>query len=80
MRKADSRVAKVFGSVLRERRLQAGLTQEALAYEAGIERTYVSFMERGLRQPSLRVVIALSNPLRVSAKELVGDLESRLKK
>ena len=80
MRKADSRVAKVFGLLLRERRLAAELTQEALAYEAGIERTYVSFLERGLRQPSLRILLALATPLRVPAHELVQELESRMKR
>ena len=80
MRKADARVAKVFGLLLRESRLAANLTQEALAHEAEVERTYVSFLERGLRQPSLRILLALSGPLRKPAHELIRELEARLKR
>jgi XRE family transcriptional regulator, regulator of sulfur utilization len=79
MRKDDARVAKAFSGVLRERRLAAGLTQEALAHEADLERTYISFLERGLRQPSLRVLIAIAEALNVAPSELVRQLEGRLK-
>lgn len=39
--------AVVFGRVLRRLRKTAGLTQEQLALEAGVERNYVSLIERG---------------------------------
>ena len=80
MRKDDARVAKAFGAVLRECRLGAGLSQEKLAHEAGLERTYISFMERGLRQPSIRVTIALAGALGLRASELVRQVESKLPK
>lgn len=80
MRKDDARVAKAFAEVLRERRLASGLTQEGLAHEAGLERTYISFLERGLRQPSLRVLIALCGPLNASPSDVVRQLESVLAK
>lgn len=79
MRKDDARVAKAFASVLRAKRLAAGLTQEVLAHEADLERTYISFLERGLRQPSLRVLFALAGPLGVPANELVREVEGHLK-
>jgi transcriptional regulator with XRE-family HTH domain len=80
MRKDDAKVAKSFGAVLRECRAAAKLSQEALAHEAGLERTYISFLERGLRQPSLRVVIALARPLKVAPNELVRQVEGLLAK
>ena len=73
-------MAKAFGEVLKEHRLRAGLSQEALAHQASLERTYISFLERGLRQPSLRVLIALGDPLGVAAHELVRQVELRLVK
>lgn len=79
MRKDDAKVAKAFGAVLREHRTSAKLSQEALAHEAGLERTYISFLERGLRQPSLRVLIAIAEALNIAPSELVRQLEGRLK-
>ena len=79
MPKADDKVALTFGAVLRERRVAAALTQEALALEAGLERGFISLLERGLRQPSLRTLLVLAAPLGVSASALIRDVESRLK-
>ena len=48
-------VRKRFGTNVRRLRRQLGLSQEAFALEAGIDRTYVSGVERGARNPSLTV-------------------------
>lgn len=80
MRTDDKRIAKAFGGLLKELRAEAGITQEALAHDAGLERTYISFLERGLRQPSLRVLIALCGPLKVAPSEAVRMLEDRLRR
>ena len=45
-----SRVTGAFGRVLRERRLTAGITQEALAAQCGLHPTYISQLERGLNR------------------------------
>lgn len=71
-------VADAFGEVLREIRKRGGLTQEGLAHEAGLERTYISFMERGLRQPSLRVLFSICRALDVAPSDVVRMLEERL--
>lgn len=63
-------VAKAFGEALRERRTDAGLTQEALALSSGFDRTYISLLERGGRQPTLTTIIAFAEILEVSALEL----------
>lgn len=67
-----------FGEVLRELRRRAGLSQEALALEAGIQRNYVSLIERGLNSPSLRVLFKLAQTLQVSTAELMDLTEKRL--
>jgi len=61
-----------FGLVLRDCRKKAGLSQEALADSASVDRTYVSLLERGLRQPTLETLFSLSQALGVSAATLVS--------
>lgn len=70
--------AEVFGKVLRELRLEKGLTQEQLGFEAGIRRTFVSVLELGEQQPSLSTILKLSKALGVQASELIGKVEDLL--
>jgi len=56
-------------------RLEAGLSQEALAHEAEIDRTYVSQLERALVNPSLAVLVRLAHVFDVPVTELL-KLES----
>ena len=74
MAKADQ-LALAFGRVLRERRLAAGLSQEKLALEAEVDRTFVSLLERGGRQPTLSTIWRLAAALGVAPSELVGRVE-----
>ncbi len=48
---------------LRARREAAGISQEALGYKAGLHRTYVSMLERGVRNPTLTVIAKLAGAL-----------------
>lgn len=67
-----------FGDVLREVRRQRGLSQEALALEAGIERNYVSLLERGKNSASIRVLFKLCVVLRLSPSTFMGRVEKRI--
>jgi transcriptional regulator with XRE-family HTH domain len=49
----------MLGRVLRALRKEAGLTQEALGFRAGLHATYVSDIERGARNPSFEVMARL---------------------
>ena len=49
-----------------------GLSQEGLAYEAGIDRTFVSRIERRLANPSLTTICALAKVLGVTAVRLLS--------
>jgi len=62
-------VDEAFGRVLKHLREEKGLSQEELAFESGLHRTYISLIERGKRSPSLRTVerIALALGSRLSA-------------
>jgi len=57
---------------LRELRSKAGLSQEALADEAGLHRTYMSDLERGQRNPSIVIADRIAKALNVSIGELLG--------
>lgn len=59
-----------FGHRLRELRLNAGLSQEALADLAGLDRTYVSGCERGRRNASIEALHKLSTALGVPTSSL----------
>jgi|SRR5690554_1121940 len=55
-----------FGQVLKECRLKAGLSQEELALESGLDRTYISMLERGVKIPTLSTLVKLSKALSVT--------------
>lgn len=65
-------VAKAFGSVLRDERKRADLSQEQLALMCGYQRNYISLLERGVNQPTLRTIFDLSEALGCSPVDLVG--------
>lgn len=68
----DAISARLAGRV-KTRRKAIGLPQEALAFEAEIDRTYVSQIERSVGNPSLMVLCRLAKVLRVSVAELLVD-------
>ena len=63
--------AIIFGQVLRTLRKKAGLSQEQLALEAGIERNFVSLIERGVNQPSIRIIFKLAQALSVPPSAMI---------
>jgi transcriptional regulator with XRE-family HTH domain len=67
-----------FGRVLRTVRREVGLTQEQLALAADIDRTFVSLIERGERQPTVRVIFKLAAALHVSAARLIQMTEDQV--
>jgi transcriptional regulator with XRE-family HTH domain len=54
-------------------RLALGISQEDLAGRAGLDRTYVSGIERGVRNPTLFILWRLANALGIKAQQLVDD-------
>jgi len=76
----NRQVAIAFGRVLREARLRRRLSQEDLALRAGLDRTYPSLLERGQRQPTLAVVLAVADVLEVAPIVLVNKTLEELKR
>ncbi|HKT73460.1 MAG TPA: helix-turn-helix transcriptional regulator [Steroidobacteraceae bacterium] len=68
-----------FGKVLREQRRARGVSQETLALSADVDRTFVSQMERGIRQPTLTTLWKLSEALEVQPSTLVSRVERLLR-
>lgn len=64
-------VKVLFGKRVKLLRLQAGLSQEAFALKCGLDRTYVSGIERGLRNPTLEVIALIATGLGIEIKNLI---------
>ncbi|WP_175037890.1 helix-turn-helix domain-containing protein [Burkholderia contaminans] len=64
-----------FGRVLRRFRKRAGLSQEQLALEAGVRRTYVSLIELGQNQPTITIIFKLAAALNSLPSELIRETE-----
>lgn len=72
----DVKVA--FGSVLRDIRIRRNFSQEQMALECDLDRTYISLLERGKRQPTLSTVFRLAAVLDVPASEMIDETQKRL--
>ena len=70
-----SSLEHVFGQILRNLRLAKGLSQEELGFESGYHRTYISLLERGLRNPSLKTIYKLADTLGVPTSEMIRRIE-----
>lgn len=61
-------------------RKRAGIAQEALAYQAGLERAHLSRIERGLGNPNLETIYKLLPPLAVDFPEFAAEFEKALRR
>lgn len=66
-----------FGAEVRRLRLKRGLSQEALAEIAGLDRTFISMIERGARRPTLDSAKRIADGLERSLGELILKVEER---
>ncbi|MCK2241235.1 MULTISPECIES: helix-turn-helix domain-containing protein [unclassified Crossiella] len=75
MVKQTSPAARQFGSRVRARREELGLSQEKLADKAGLHWTYVGQVERGQRNVSLHNILKIAAALQMDAGTLMQGLE-----
>ena len=71
-------INKALGQVLIKHRTLVKISQEELADKAGIHRTYVSQIERGLKSPTLSVLFQISRSLNTTASVLIAEVEQAL--
>jgi transcriptional regulator with XRE-family HTH domain len=65
----------MLGQILKETRLAAGLTQEELAHAAGVDRSYISQLERDLKSPTIQMLFRLCGALGASPTKVIAQLE-----
>lgn len=70
-------VRKQVGINLKRLRLNLGLSQEEFAFECGLHRTYVSGVERGVRNPTVLVLEKIAAALKVPTAELLEETPRR---
>lgn len=68
----------LFGIVIKKLRLERDFTQEKLASISGLERTFVSMLERGIKQPSLKTISSLAKALNLKSYELLHMVEHEI--
>lgn len=68
-------IDRAFSVVLRRLRKQKGLSQEQFGFDAGLHRTYISQLERGLKSPSLLTLQKIANALEIRLTELIKLVE-----
>lgn len=66
-------ILKLLGGKVRDQRIKKGLSQEEFADLAGLDRTYVSGIERGVRNPTVRTLKTIADALDMSISELLEE-------
>ncbi|TNH43594.1 cell morphology transcriptional regulator XreR1 [Photorhabdus luminescens] len=69
MKKPDT-IKSIFGQRVRYIRIASGMSQEAFADKCGLDRTYISGIERGVRNPTLEVINVIASGLQIELKDL----------
>jgi len=68
-------INKAFGIRVRRRREALGLSQEELAFQAGLHRTYISLIERGLRGVTIETIAKLAKALQTTSSQMLEHIE-----
>lgn len=73
----DPLLITAFAATIKARRATLGWSQEELAWQAGVDRTFIARLESCKNQPSLSVVFALAAALKVPVPTLLADTQQR---
>ena len=76
---AASAYLAAFGRAVRRRRERMGKSQEQFAFDAGLDRTYVSGIERGVRNPTVKTILRLCAVLGTKPSKLLASAERERK-
>lgn len=70
--------AKVFGEILRDLRIKSGLSQEKLAEKCDLHDRYISFLERGLKQPTVTTVFKIAKAFDILPSDIIKKMEDKI--
>lgn len=73
-RRAAGPALKKIGARIRQFRIERDMSQEALAFDAGVAINSIATIERGEANPSVAVLLAIARVLKVRLRDLVDDL------
>ena len=79
LRRVPSSPEAIFGKQVTSLRERLGISQEELGFRVGVHRTYVSQIERGIKSPTLGVVLKLARALGFPASKLIGAVERKIR-
>lgn len=65
-----------FGQIIRQLRKERGLSQERLAFESNLDRSFISQLECGVKQPSLVTIFQLARALQTSPARIMDAVET----
>lgn len=69
----EKALLKKLGSNLRRLRIQRDISQESLAYETELDRTYISDIETGKKNPTIIVLSRIADALKVQIKDIINS-------
>lgn len=78
--RAEKVAQKAFGQTVRRLRQRQNISQEQLADECELDRSYIGGVERGERNPSLVAIVKIANGLKISPAALFAEYESIIAK
>ncbi|MCA0970930.1 helix-turn-helix domain-containing protein [Halobacillus litoralis] len=70
----EARIKQAFGQRVRQLRLELEMSQEEMAIQAGFDRTYISSVERGERNPALTTICRIANGLNILPNDLISEI------
>jgi transcriptional regulator with XRE-family HTH domain len=71
----ESNLKKAFGKVLAELRKDQEVSQQEVADNCGIERAYISRLERGLSQPTITIIFKIAEYFRLPPAEIIQKVD-----
>jgi transcriptional regulator with XRE-family HTH domain len=72
-------IEEAFGEVIREFRKAKQISQEKLASVSKLDRSFISLLECGRKQPSLITIFQLAKALNLSASKILSLVEEKIK-
>ncbi len=74
------KLADSFGIVLKRLRKEKGISQTALAKNCQLDRTFISLLERGQRQPSLSTIFVIAEKLQITPTDFVSKIDQQMRR